>query len=125
MAKYEPLDLAFAALASPVRRLILERLRDGPRPVGEVAAPLGLANATVSKHVRVLEEAGLIERERDGRVHRLRLGRPAIELATSWLDEHARFWKGSLDRLQRVAEAEQDRVDSGMGTPGMGEKETS
>jgi DNA-binding transcriptional ArsR family regulator len=98
------LNALLAALAEPVRRGIVERLlREGERTVGEIAAPLDISTPAVSRHLRILEEAGLIERRvrRQWRVVRVRP--EAMVDIESWLAEQRRFWEGSLDRLEAAA----------------------
>lgn len=98
------LTAILAALAEPVRRGIVERLiREGERTVGELAAPLDISTPAVSRHLRVLEEAGLIERQvrRQWRVVRVR-PQAMIEIE-SWLAQQKRLWEGALDRLEAVA----------------------
>ena len=93
------LDAVFAALADPSRRRILERLVEGEATVGDVAAPLGLAPSTVSKHVAVLERAGLLARRHEGRCHWLRLDRRGFRLTGELIAVYERHWGASLDRL--------------------------
>ena len=98
------LTVILAALAEPVRRGIVERLiREGERTVGELAAPLDISTPAVSRHLRILEEAGLIERRvrRQWRVVRVRP--EAMGEIESWLAEQKRFWEGALDRLEAAA----------------------
>jgi DNA-binding transcriptional ArsR family regulator len=80
------LDRTFAALAHPVRRAVVERLAAGPATVGEASAGLGVSKPAVSKHMRVLEDAGVIERRVEGRTHRLGLCGNAFADAGSWLE---------------------------------------
>ena len=95
------LDRVIAAVADPTRRSILDRLARGPTRVGEVAAPFRISQPAISRHVRVLEEAGLIQRERSGREHILSLDpRPLRDLAR-WTSTYERFWNQKLDRLER------------------------
>ena len=94
------LDRTFAALADPTRRRILEHLSQGDRCVTDLAKPYSMSLPAVSKHLRVLEKAGLVRRRRDGRVHRLKLEAAPMQQASQWMDEYRRFWEGSLDRLE-------------------------
>ena len=94
------LDAVFGALADPTRRAILDRLRSGEASVGEVAEPFPVSLQAVSKHLRVLEDAGLIERRVEGRTHRLRLARASLDDAAGWLEEQRRFWHERLDELE-------------------------
>jgi len=93
------LDRTFAALADPTRRAILLRLADGERTVNELAAPFEISLPAVSRHLKVLEQAALITRIRDGQHRRCRLNPPALESAADWLAFHKRFWSESFDRL--------------------------
>ncbi|HEY8901898.1 MAG TPA: metalloregulator ArsR/SmtB family transcription factor [Chthoniobacterales bacterium] len=101
MVKCSPrlLDRTFAALADPTRRRMLEELAKGDRCVTDLARPHRMSLPAVSKHLRVLENAGLIRRRRDGRVHQLRLEAAPMRNALLWIEEYRRFWEGSLDRL--------------------------
>jgi DNA-binding transcriptional ArsR family regulator len=93
------LDRTFAALADPTRRQILARLSRGERCVTDLARPYSMSLPAVSKHLRVLEKAGLIRRRRCGRVHSLQLEAAPMRQASRWIDEYRRFWEESLDRL--------------------------
>jgi DNA-binding transcriptional ArsR family regulator len=93
------LDGVFGALADPSRRAILARLATGEATVGDVAAPLNMALPSVSKHVRVLERSGLIERRVEGRRHWLRLRPEGLRSAADLLDFYRPFWDASVDRL--------------------------
>jgi DNA-binding transcriptional ArsR family regulator len=101
MVKYVPrlLDRTFAALADPTRRSILEHLSQGDRCVTDLARPHRMSLPAVSKHLRVLEKAGLIKRRRRGRVHSLKLEAEPMKQASQWIEEYRKFWEGSLDRL--------------------------
>src|SRR5271154_4289980 len=93
------LDTTFAALSDPTRRAILMRLAAGEATVGELAEPFQISLPAISRHLRVLEEADLISREREGQHRRCRLKREALTKANEWLDFHRRFWSSALDRL--------------------------
>ena len=101
MVKYTPaqLDRTFAALADPTRRRILEHLAQGDRCVTDLAKPYSMSLPAVSKHLRVLEKAGLVRRQRSGRVHRLNLEAAPMQQASQWIEEYRRFWEESFDRL--------------------------
>lgn len=94
-----PLDLTYAALADPTRRAILETLARGPAPVGTLAAPFPMSGPAISRHLRVLEEAGLILNQRAGKGRLCTLQPAPLAQARNWLDFHHRFWTGSFDRL--------------------------
>ncbi|HTH46765.1 MAG TPA: metalloregulator ArsR/SmtB family transcription factor [Candidatus Limnocylindria bacterium] len=93
------LNRTFAALADPTRRRILEHLAQGERCVTDLAKPYSMSLPAVSKHLRVLEKAGLIRRHRNGRVHRLKLEAAPMKEASQWIEEYRRFWEESFDRL--------------------------
>jgi DNA-binding transcriptional ArsR family regulator len=93
------LDLVFSALSDPSRRKILEILADGEATVGTVAAPLEMALPSVSKHVRILERAGLIRREVRGREHWLRPVPEGFASVAAWMEHYNAFWTQSVDRL--------------------------
>ena len=93
------LDRTFAALSDPTRRAILARLAQGEASVGELAAPFDVSLPAVSKHLRVLEKAGLMRRQKEGRVHRCRLVAEPLHDAVEWLAYYERFWDEKLDAL--------------------------
>ena len=98
-APQEQLDRVFAALADPTRRAILARLASGEATVNELVAPFELSQPTVSKHLKVLERAGLVSRGRDAQFRPVRLNAAPLEGAAQWLGDYRRFWEESLDRL--------------------------
>lgn len=100
------LDAVFAALADPTRRRIVVRLAGGPATVGELAEPFAMSLPAVSKHIRVLEDAGLLQRTRDGRVHRISLDARPLASASAFLDHYRCFWEESLEQLARYLEDE-------------------
>jgi DNA-binding transcriptional ArsR family regulator len=93
------LNRTFAALADPTRRRILEHLAHGDRCVTDLARPYSMSLPAVSKHLRVLENAGLIRRRRKGRVHRLKLEAKPMKEAQQWIEGYRKFWEESFDRL--------------------------
>ena len=93
------LDRTFAALADPTRRALLARLRKGPATVGQVAEPIDMSLYGVSKHVKVLERAGLVEREVRGREHYLHLRADNLERAAEFTERYRAFWEARLDAL--------------------------
>lgn len=108
MVKHESreLDVVFGALADGTRRRILERLTHGQSLVTEVAEPFDMSLPAVSKHLRVLENAGLLTRQRRGREHLLSLeAKPMIE-AIRWMERYRKFWDSSLDALAEYLENE-------------------
>jgi len=101
MVKYSSrtLNRTFAALADPTRRRILAHLARGDNCVTHLARPHAMSLPAVSKHLRVLEKAGLIRRGRCGRVHQVTLEAAPMKQAAQWVEEYRKFWEGSLDRL--------------------------
>jgi DNA-binding transcriptional ArsR family regulator len=100
MAKHEPsLDLLFHALSDPSRRMMLARLARGPAAVTELAGPTGLKLPTILRHLAVLEAAGLIATQKDGRVRSCALVPEALQPMRTWLDEQRQVWEARLDRL--------------------------
>jgi len=94
------LSATFAALADPTRRAILVRLARSERSVSELAAPFAMSLPAVSKHLKVLERAGLIERGRDAQRRPCRLRTAPLKEAMTWLEHYRRFWEESFDRLE-------------------------
>jgi DNA-binding transcriptional ArsR family regulator len=94
------LDVVFGALADPTRRAVLARLREGDASVGELAHPFGMSLPGFMKHLGILEDAGLIERHKVGRVVNCRLTATALKEAREWLDRYEAFWNARLDRLE-------------------------
>jgi len=106
MVKYSStiLDETFAALSDPTRRRILAHLARGDRCVTHLARPHAMSLPAVSKHLRVLEKAGLIRRRRHGRRHEIQLEAKPLEQAAQWVEQYRKFWEGSLDRLAEYLE---------------------
>jgi DNA-binding transcriptional ArsR family regulator len=98
------LDRTFAALADPTRRAVLARLRKGPATVSQVAQPIEMSLYGVSKHVKVLERAGLVEREVRGREHFLSLSAENLERAAEFTERYRAFWEARLDSLAKHVE---------------------
>jgi DNA-binding transcriptional ArsR family regulator len=94
------LDRTFGALADPTRRRILAQLAKGEECVTDLARPHAMSLAAVSKHLMVLEKAGLVKRRRDGRVHCLKLEAKPMREARAWIDRYRKFWEGNLDQLE-------------------------
>jgi DNA-binding transcriptional ArsR family regulator len=94
-----PLDATFAALADPTRRAILARLAKGEATVLELAQPFAISQPAISKHLKVLERAGLISRGRDAQRRPCRLEPAPLAGADSWLENYRRFWEESFERL--------------------------
>jgi DNA-binding transcriptional ArsR family regulator len=95
----DPLSTTFAALADPTRRAILERLAHGDATVGELAEPFRMTMPAISKHLSVLERAGLITKSRDGQRRNCRITATPLKNATSWLNEYRRHWEANLESL--------------------------
>jgi DNA-binding transcriptional ArsR family regulator len=100
------LDRSFGALSHPARRRVVEVLASGPASVGEASRGLGLSKAAVTKHVRVLEEAGLVTRAVEGRTHLLRLVRPTLEASASWLERQRTLWESKLNTIAEMIDEE-------------------
>lgn len=96
----DPLSTTFAALADPTRRAILARLADGEASVTELARPFDMSLPAVSRHLKVLERAGLVARGRDAQWRPCRLEAAPLRDAAGWLEHYRRFWERSLDRLE-------------------------
>ena len=109
MVKQIPLDRLFHALAHDARRDMLDRLAAEDLTVGALAEPLAMSFAGASKHVKVLEQAGLIERTVEGRQHRCRLRAATLEPASAWLQRYERYWTDRLDALEDLIARSGDR----------------
>jgi DNA-binding transcriptional ArsR family regulator len=96
------LDATFAALADPTRRAILARLAQGDASVNELAEPFAMTQPAISKHLKVLERAGLISRGKDAQRRPRRLEAKPLAEATAWLENYRRFWEGSFRRLDTL-----------------------
>jgi DNA-binding transcriptional ArsR family regulator len=103
------LDRVFAALADPTRRAILSRLADGEATVNELVAPSSLSQPTISKHLKVLERAGLVSRGRDAQFRPVRLNAAPLAGAARWLGDYRRFWEESLEQLDEYVKDLQRR----------------
>jgi DNA-binding transcriptional ArsR family regulator len=116
---YDPaLDLTFSALGDSTRRAILARLALGDASVGELAAPFEMSLPAVSKHLKVLERAGLLARDRQGRVHRCRLDPEPMRRAEDWIGLHRRFWEERFDALNRyLQDLKHGEDDDGTSNP--------
>jgi DNA-binding transcriptional ArsR family regulator len=106
------LDATFAALADPTRRAILTRLAAGEATVGELAAPFAMSQPAVSKHLKVLERAGLVSRGRDAQRRPVRLEAAPLEAATAWLESYRAYWEESYQRLENLlTDLQKDKKD--------------
>jgi DNA-binding transcriptional ArsR family regulator len=108
MVASETLDATFAALADPTRRAILARLATGDATVTELAAPFAMSQPAVSKHLRVLERAGLVSRSRDAQRRPCRLVAEPLRTATDWLADYRDYWETSYQRLDALLDDLQD-----------------
>jgi DNA-binding transcriptional ArsR family regulator len=105
VSKPDPLSATFAALADPTRRAIVAVLASGAATVGELALPFPISGPAISRHLRVLAEAGLIERRANARWRICSLRPDPIHDAHDWLGAYRRYWEESLDRLAELVEA--------------------
>ena len=96
------LDKTFAALADPTRRAILARLAQGEATVTELAQPFSMSQPAISKHLKVLEQAGLIARGRDAQKRPCRIEAKPLAEANEWLERYRQFWEGNFDRLDAL-----------------------
>jgi|SRR5580704_3729983 DNA-binding transcriptional ArsR family regulator len=104
MQQTQQLDATFAALADPTRRAILARLAKGDASVNELAEPFDMSQPAISKHLRVLERAGLISRSRDAQRRPCRLEAKPLERASEWLEGYRQIWEANFDRLDQLLE---------------------
>lgn len=108
----EQLNTVFSALADPTRRAILARLAEGKAAVQELAAPFDMSLPAISKHLKVLERAGLIVREKEAQWRPCRLEAAPLKDASDWIASYRRFWDESFDRLDDYLEELQGKSDS-------------
>ena len=113
----DQLNTTFAALADPTRRAILARLARGESTVTDLARPFKMSLPAISKHLRVLETAGLLSRERDGRIHRCRLRAEPMKDADDWIRRYSRFWERRLDALAEYLESTREEEGGGAQGP--------
>ena len=106
------LSTVLGAISHPSRRAILHRLVDGPARVTEIAAPFEMSLNAVSKHLKVLEGAGLIGREVQGREHLIHFRGEPLRMVSQWVHEYERFWTQRLDRLEQYFENERRKKKS-------------
>ncbi len=111
---YQPnrLDITFAALADPTRRAILERLMTGEATVTELVKPFSLSQPAISKHLRVLEQAGLVSRGRDAQKRPVRLEAQPLAEATVWLEHYRQIWEANYQRLDTLLEELKTRSET-------------
>ena len=109
----DQLTRTFQALADPTRRAILGRLAEGEATVNELAEPFPISSQAVSKHLKVLEAAGLITRGRTAQLRPSRLQAAPLKDAVDWLETYRRFWEGSFDRLEERLRATEQQAGRG------------
>jgi len=114
----ERLDATFAALADPTRRAILARLASGDASVTELAQPFAMSQPAISKHLKVLERAGLISRSRDAQRRPCRIEGKALEEASDWLERYRTIWEGNFERLDELL----DMLKADGKTPSQGKR---
>ena len=102
MVQYQSIDRTFSALGDPTRRTVLERLGAGSATVTELARPAGISLTGMKKHLRVLEEAGLVRTEKVGRSRRCELAPGRLDEARSWMDDHRKMVEGRFDRIEAL-----------------------
>jgi DNA-binding transcriptional ArsR family regulator len=107
------LDATFKALADPTRRGMLASLALGEKSIGELAEPFAMSFAGASKHVKVLEDAGLIARRKQGRTHLIKIEAKPLEEAERWLRQWEKFWTVRLDRLEALIERDKKETKNG------------
>jgi DNA-binding transcriptional ArsR family regulator len=105
----DSLDLILRALGDQTRRALLARLAEKAAMVTELAQPFAMSLPAVSRHIRVLEKAGLVARTIDGRVHRCSLSATPLKEVEKWLRQYRRFWEGTLDSLARYVEEDSEK----------------
>ena len=118
------LDSIFSALSDPTRRDILMILSRGPLSVNDLARPFDISLPAISRHLKVLERAGLITRSREGQVRPCRIAPEGLKVAASWLEEYRELWDARLDRMESYLESlkasrenpDEERPDEGQGT---------
>lgn len=106
------LSLVFSALADPTRRAILAMLTSGNASVQELAKPFDMSLPGISKHLKVLEKAGLIERSREAQWRPCKLRAESLREATDWLDKYKRYWEESFDRLEAYLKELQEQTET-------------
>ena len=112
-------DVAFNALADPTRRAVLDMLRVGSRPAGDIAKSFTVSRPAISKHLRILRHAHLVEERREGRHRLYRLNPEPLKAVDTWLEQYRGFWTASLNNLKSFVEAEyaKELAAKGKGNP--------
>ncbi|SRR6266508_2361577 len=111
----DALSLTFGALADPTRRAILARLSKGEASVGEIASPFDISLPAVSKHLKVLERAGLVERGRDAQYRPARLNALPLKDAGAWVERYREFWEERFDRLDELLHRKNEQKENDHG----------
>src|SRR5947207_14037664 len=106
-------DAAFSALADPTRREVLDLLRAGTRPAGDIARAFTVSRPAISKHLRILRRAHLVEERREGRHRMYHLNPEPLKAVDSWLDQYRSFWTASLANLKAFVETEYEKEQAG------------
>lgn len=117
-----PLDLTLSALADPTRRAMLAHLASGERTVTELAAPFDMTMPAITKHIKVLEKAGLVERSRDAQRRPCRLRAAPLKAVSDWVEDYRKAWEESLDRLDGYLQELQAQEPGLKGGQGRGHK---
>lgn len=107
----DKLSIIFAALADPTRRAMLSRLSQGDASVNELAEPFEMSLPAISKHIKVLEKAGLIERSRDAQWRPCRIQAEPLKEVAGWIDNYRKFWSESFDRLDDYLQLIQSQAE--------------
>jgi DNA-binding transcriptional ArsR family regulator len=110
MAREKDLSVVFHALGDRTRRALLRRLAKRPAMITELARPFAISLPAISRHIRVLESAGLVTRTVEGRTHRCSLNARPLEHAEAWLSCYRRFWEDNLEQLARYVESSDDHA---------------
>ena len=110
-------DSAFNALADPTRRAVLDLLRAGTRPAGEIARAFPISRPAISKHLKILRRAHLVDEHRQGRHRFYQLNPEPLKTVDQWLDEYRRFWTANLESLKSFVESEYQKEISASNTP--------
>jgi DNA-binding transcriptional ArsR family regulator len=113
-------EAAFNALADPTRRAVLDLLRAGTRPAGEIARAFPVSRPAISKHLRILRRAHLVEEHREGRHRMYKLNPEPLKAVDSWLEQYRIFWTASLKNLKSFVEVEYAKETRGTGGKGKG-----
>jgi DNA-binding transcriptional ArsR family regulator len=109
MDQYQQLDDIFQALADPTRRTVIGRLGRGPLSVGELAQPFDMALPSFMKHIRMLEQSGLIRTQKVGRVRNCELDRPRLAAVEGWLNQQRAIWESRTDRLEQFVTQDKEQ----------------